>query len=45
MEGRQEGWRVDRKEERKRGRQEGKKVTGRGRLVEVSRDLDKKEDE
>ena len=36
MEGRQEGRRVDRKEERKRGRYEGKRVTGRGGLVEVA---------
>ena len=27
---------VDRKEERKRGRHEGKLVTGRGRMVEVA---------
>ena len=36
MEYRQEGWRVERKEERKRGRHEGKVVTGRGRMSEVA---------
>ena len=36
MEGRQEGRLVDRKEERKRGRHDGKRVTGRGRMVDVA---------
>ena len=42
MEGGQEGRRVERKEERKRGRHEGKVVTGRGRLVEISTEMVKK---
>jgi hypothetical protein len=36
MEGRQEGWRVDRKEERQRRRHEGKLVIGRGRIVKIT---------
>ena len=44
MECRQEGYKVDRKEEKKRGRQEGKVVSGRGRLVGVGREVVKKED-
>ena len=36
MEGRQEGWRVGRKGERKRERHKGKLVTCGGRMVEVS---------
>ena len=36
MEGRQEGRKVDSKEERRRSRHEGKMVTGRGRLVGVA---------
>ena len=36
MEGRQEGRLVDRKEEGKKRRHDGKRVTGRGRMVDVA---------